>query len=400
MAASLTQMQVDAASAVLGAAASEGKPAVPSDPYTTVFEPYLARLRVMANSGQAGARATRARDTQKALWYDMLKGSGMVPAQSDAAELFVQHTFLVAVARAVVTTLNGAPSETDRDLVVAAFDDGFVSWAALTPDGRQWAADIFAAADSFDWRARPRDVLRGMYEAVINPIHRKSFGEYYTPDWLAEFVVERVCDDEWCKRAVVAARSAEGPPPGIGVLDPACGSGTFLFHAAQRICRFASDWTPQQRADIAARLVWGIDIHPVAVEIARATLLRALPAVPSPGLDGLRVHQGDGLATPSPDDQGGLQRASGMFGFVTPRGRRIEIPAAFAQPAGLSQRLRQFVDSCRRAAPMPGHLSEGLSTAERQALTVAHNRLTNVIRDEGNGVWSCRPRSDPGTKRE
>ena len=367
---------------------AQGKPPVPADPYTTVFQPYLARLRNMAASEQVGTTATRARNTQRALWYDMLKGSGMVPAESDATELFVRHTFLVAVARAVVATLDGTPSGTDRDPVGAAFNDGFVSWAALTPDGEQWADDIFDAADSFDWRARPRDVLRGMYEAVINPTHRKSFGEYYTPDWLAEFVVERVCDDAWCRRAVDAARSTQGPPPAVGVLDPACGSGTFLFHAARRICRFASDWTPQQQADIAARLVWGIDIHPVAVEIARATLLRALPAVPSPGLDGLRVHQGDGLATPSPDDQGGLQRASGMFGFVTPKGRRIEIPAAFARPAGLSQRLRHLVDSCRQPAPLPDHLLEGLEAAEQQALTVAHQRLTEVIRNEGNGVWS------------
>ncbi len=369
----------------------QGKPTVPSDPYTTVFEPYLARLRVIANmtTQQAGVAATRARHTQRALWYDMLRGSGMVPAESEAAELFVQHTFLVAVARAVVGTLNSATSSVNGgDPATATLDDGFVSWAALTPEGKQWAADIFAAADSFDWRARPRDVLRGMYEAVINPIHRKSFGEYYTPDWLAELVIERVCDDEWCEGAVAKARSTRGPPPAVGVLDPACGSGTFLFHAARRICRFASDWTPQQQADIAARLVWGIDIHPVAVEIARATLLRALPAAPSPGLDGLRVHQGDGLATPSPDDRGGLQRASGMFGLVTPKGRRIEIPAAFARPAGLSQRLRQFVDSCRQAAPMPGHLLEGLSANEEQALTVAHERLTEVIDAEGNGVWN------------
>ena len=368
-----------------------GKPAVPSDPYTTVFAPYLARLRVLANmtTQQAGTAATRARDTQRALWYDMLKGSGMVPAESDASELFVQHTFLVAVARAVVGTLNGAPSVgSGAEPATESFDDGFVSWAALTPDGEQWAADVFAAADSFDWRARPRDVLRSMYEAVINPIHRKSFGEYYTPDWLAEFVVEKVCDDEWCGRAVAAARSAQGPPPAVGVLDPACGSGTFLFHAARRICRFAQQWTPQQQADIAARLVWGIDIHPVAVEITRATLLRALPAVPSQGLDGLRVHQGDGLATPPPDDRGGLHRASGMFGFVTPKGRRIEIPAAFARPAGMFQRVRHFVDACRDAAPMPEHLSEGLEPTERQALMVAHERLTEVIKVEGNGVWN------------
>ena len=75
----------------------ESKPIVPADPYTTVFSPYLARPRVLANMTvqQAGSAAVAARDTQRALWYEMLKGSGMVPAESDAAELFVQHTFLV-----------------------------------------------------------------------------------------------------------------------------------------------------------------------------------------------------------------------------------------------------------------------------------------------------------------
>ena len=371
---------------------AEGKPEVPADPYTAVFEPYLARLRVLGNltTQQAGTGASRARNTQRALWYEMLKGSGMVPAEPDAAELFVQHTFLVALARAVVETLNGTASGADRgvDHAKAVMDDGFISWIVLTDDGSQWAADLLAAADSFDWRARPRDVLRGMYEAIINPIHRKSFGEYYTPDWLAEMVVERVCDDDWCSEAVAAARSAHGPPPGVGVLDPACGSGTFLFHAARRICRFASEWTDQQQADFAARLVWGVDIHPVAVEIARATLLRALPAVPSAGLDGLRVLQGDSLATPSPEDRGGLQRASGIFGFVTPQGRRVELPTAFARPAGLSQRLRHFVDACRTASPTPNYLFEGLTPHEQQALRAAYERLTDVIEAEGNGVWT------------
>ena len=288
------------------------KPPVPTDPYRTVFEPYLIRLRLIAemSAGEAGAAAVRARQTQRSLWYDMLEGSGMVPAEAEAAELFVRHTFLVAVARAVVLTLDGArtpvrPGEARRTDVREVLGDGFVSWATLTDRGQRWAEDLFGAADGFDWRAQPRDVLRQMYESVIEAGHRKSFGEYYTPDWLAEMVTERVCDADWCEAAVARARRAEDSLSGVGVLDPACGSGTFLFHAARRICEAASAWTPQRQADIAARLVYGIDVHPVAVEIARATLLRALPATPSEGVDGLRVHQGDGLATPAPEDAGG-----------------------------------------------------------------------------------------------
>ncbi|MDE0668121.1 MAG: N-6 DNA methylase [bacterium] len=372
------------------------KPPVPTDPYRTVFEPYLIRLRLIAemSAREAGVAAVRARQTQRSLWYNMLEGSGMVPTEAEAADLFVRHTFLVAVARAVVLTLDGGartpirPGEARRTDVRDVLGDGFVSWATLTDRGRRWAEDLFDAADGFDWRAQPRDVLRQMYESVIEAGHRKAFGEYYTPDWLAEMVAERVCDPDWCEAAVARARRAEDSLRGVGVLDPACGSGTFLFHAARRICDAATAWTPQQQADIAARLVHGIDIHPVAVEIARATLLRALPATPSEGIDGLRVYQGDGLATPAPEDAGGMQRALGMFAFVTPKGARVEVPVAFARRPGLAQRLRHLVGACERREPLPAHLLEGLDETSAAATERAHRRLSEVIAEEGNGVWT------------
>jgi hypothetical protein len=61
-------------------------------------------------------------------------------------------------------------------------------------------------------------VLKVLYESVIGSETRKQRGEYYTPGWLAEQVVGT---------AVTA-------PLNQRVLDPACGSGTFLFHAVRR----------------------------------------------------------------------------------------------------------------------------------------------------------------------
>lgn len=57
------------------------------------------------------------------------------------------------------------------------------------------------------------DVLKALYESVISAEQRKDLGEYCTPDWLAERVVQEVVTD----------------PANQRVLDPACGSGTFLF---------------------------------------------------------------------------------------------------------------------------------------------------------------------------
>jgi SAM-dependent methyltransferase len=62
------------------------------------------------------------------------------------------------------------------------------------------------------------------------------------------------------------------------VLDPACGSGTFLFHAVRHHLAAAGNagTDDRRRAEAACALVAGVDIHPVAVIIARVTYLLAL----------------------------------------------------------------------------------------------------------------------------
>lgn len=62
------------------------------------------------------------------------------------------------------------------------------------------------------------------------------------------------------------------------VLDPSCGSGTFLFYAVRRFLD-AANASSITLADAMARLsthVVGIDLHPVAVALARVTYLLAL----------------------------------------------------------------------------------------------------------------------------
>ncbi len=67
-------------------------------------------------------------------------------------------------------------------------------------------------------------------------------------------------------------------PLSTRVLDPACGSGTFLFHAVRKYIRAA-----EKRGDTADKLlsgatrhVVGMDLHPVAVTLARVTYLLAI----------------------------------------------------------------------------------------------------------------------------
>ena len=85
------------------------------------------------------------------------------------------------------------------------------------------------------------------------------------PEWLAAKIV----------KATVTA------PLEQRVLDPACGSGTFLFHAVRHFLREAEEvgQVEDLRAAEVCAHVAGMDIHPVAVIIARVTYLLALAPV-------------------------------------------------------------------------------------------------------------------------
>ena len=219
--------------------------------------------------------------TKFGLWLERLRGSGMAPEhERHQHNLFVKHCFLVAVAKAVIAALT---PETDDDDPEVVLGEGFTAWLVESDEGIEKSKALFEKARNYNWRFRFGDVLRNLYEQCIEKTDRKIYGEYYTPDWIAEQMAEEVLDNDWIESAARAALESFGGDDealtGIGVLDPACGSGTFLYHAARRILRAQAlkAVQPGERALAVARLVHGIDIHPVAVEMAKATLLRALP---------------------------------------------------------------------------------------------------------------------------
>ena len=158
---------------------------------------------------------------------------------------------------------------------------------------------------------------------------RKSTGSYYTPTSLIDCLLDSTLDpvlDDATKRAEVAATKACTDVSAavaeellkVTVCDPACGSGHFLVAAARRIAkRLASvrEHNPEpttealQHAlrDVIARCVYGVDLNPMAVELAKVSLwLEALdPGKPLSFLDA-HVKHGNALigATPALIDKG------------------------------------------------------------------------------------------------
>ena len=363
-----------------------GKPWIPANP-VPLFRNDLGRLQGI-HAGLAG-RIQKTTETKRQLWLDMLRGSGMAPESEVAAiHLFAAHCFLVALARGVVHTLLRPNIRPDP---IQLLGNGFPAWIVEVEKGRVWAQELLDRVHRYEWRRTGADVLRPLYESFVDCSDRRDFGEVYTPDWLAEMMVGEVLDEEWCSQAVTAALNelrGRGRADGIGVLDPTCGSGTFLFHCAKRILASsaAQGLQPGRQADVACRLVHGIDIHPVAVEFSRATFLRALPASPSvlPS-----IYQGDALMLRQTDRDSLFEPRNGEILIRTPSGHQIVLPRAFTEHADFPDLLRRMVEAAASGAALPADIPCVAETEDDRAMVEAcHKTLTKTIGKEGNSVWT------------
>ncbi len=102
------------------------------------------------------------------------------------------------------------------------------------------------------------------YQAGLDREHRHRSGIFYTPAVLAVGLV-RVALDDW-----PSARET------MCICDPSCGGGSFLIAVAEELERRFG----LPRPEIATRL-WGADLDPGAVEVARAEVRRWVgPQVP------------------------------------------------------------------------------------------------------------------------
>lgn len=127
----------------------------------------------------------------------------------------------------------------------------------------------------------------GTVEVAEKPEIRHSGGVYYTPRWIVERIVQRTLDpllDGVTPRAVANLR----------IVDPACGSGSFLLGAFDHLIRWHERYydehpteTPERhfvdargnrritsdtKAEILSRNLYGVDIDPQAVEVTQMSL--------------------------------------------------------------------------------------------------------------------------------
>jgi N-6 DNA Methylase len=158
----------------------------------------------------------------------------------------------------------------------------------LTPvelDGLRWAS-------ATNWAAVRPEIFGTLFEGSMAAGERHAQGAHFTSQADITKVVIPTIVTPWRQRLQAAGSIAEleralGDMYAFRVLDPACGSGNFLYVAYREMRRLEHEALTmiaerRRSADIAAQTAfayvtpdhfYGIDINPFAVEVAKVTMM-------------------------------------------------------------------------------------------------------------------------------
>lgn len=130
--------------------------------------------------------------------------------------------------------------------------------------------------------ARPADDERNL---------RKRTGSYYTPEALTRVVAGRAFEALEVALGTAGVRSRP-----LCIVDPALGAGAFLLQAGREIIERAG----RSPAEVVAHELFGVDVSPLAVAVAEASLwlLADAPEL-SLAAAGVHLREGDALCSPS-----------------------------------------------------------------------------------------------------
>jgi len=119
------------------------------------------------------------------------------------------------------------------------------------------------------------DMFREVYQNILPGELRKSLGEFYTSDRLIEEALDAAgLDSKVIRELYNKWRRGERDTK---IVDPACGSGSFLVAVVRRIFRaWSGERAPGDVAKFVEDNVIGIDINPFAVEMSKLNLIIAI----------------------------------------------------------------------------------------------------------------------------
>jgi hypothetical protein len=227
-----------------------------------------------------------------------------------------------------------------------------------------------------------RDLLKKLYQYLLPRRVRHDLGEYYTPDWLAERLIRQTGYDG---------------NPNSRVLDPSCGSGTFLALCIRNAFDYADKHLvrPDELVQKLLTNIVGFDLNPLAVIAARTnfllslgTLLRHATHIEIP------VYLCDSILTPSEFTQAGelhlggqdrqVDTSEGSFTFpasVIDKDKIEKVCTVIEESVQVGRTKEQFLEKMSCAVGSLDKHSEML-------LVQVFTRISKLNLDRRNGIWA------------
>jgi hypothetical protein len=349
----------------------------------------------------ASAVSLREVQLKRSLWAKLLR-TALGTQFEDEDSLFIEHTYLVLTATLIAHVIIGfGPSELQsspgtvlsgqlfaRSGIRGVGEAGFFDWVLDVDGGDRIVADMARRLSVFSWSGVDHDVLKALYQSVIAPETRHRLGEYYTPDWLARRMVDEVVTNPLINR----------------VLDPACGSGTFLFHAIRKYFEASEveGLSVESAVEGVVEHVFGMDLHPVAVVLAQVTYLLAIgtkritqASVPL----SIPVYLGDSMRWEIAEET--FLASSGEIVVPTGSGQTLFASEELRFPASVVSdpaRFDRLVDELasraanrqrgERPLPIAGVLLNfAVPESDRPILEATYQHLCNLHDQERNHIW-------------
>ena len=192
-----------------------------------------------------------------------------------------------------------------------------------------------------------QDLMKELYEGLLSKKMRHSLGEYYTPDWLAEHTLAQ-----------------SGYAANMKILDPTCGSGTFLVTAIKKTLEQKREENGISDVQLLQHIVthiYGIDLNPLAVISARTNYILAIEPLLDYGDDiEIPVYLGDAIFSPT-------KASDGVYTYFldTDNGRLdLRLPEELFQTPGLMAETLSYMDY------LVDEVAKGSITIEQAVVTL------------------------------
>ncbi|HUL00264.1 MAG TPA: N-6 DNA methylase [Nitrospirota bacterium] len=229
-----------------------------------------------------------------------------------------------------------------------------------------------------------RDLLKKLYQQLFPKSVRHDLGEYYTPDWLAEHVLNELGYDG---------------NPDKRLLDPSCGSGTFDIMAINRTRRWYEE--NRERCDfdegglcrkILSNII-GFDLNPLAVMAARTNYLIAIrDLIGHVDKIEIPIYLCDSILTPT--EYGDLFTGKhGVTRELKTAAARFLIPVEITKNRNQVALYAEQLEFCVKNGYSPSDFisrcnEEGLPVKAEDIHVMLYNQLVQLDKANKNGVWA------------